>query len=125
MLHDNFKLEYSFDLFVHNALSATTDVIPTKAKDALSLDDLEIILSDFPHVYELIRLSNYRKKLGLPEITLIRLLEIHGHISNRERILDRVELTDKEAGSIRGRSVLLFPYICGATEEDPYHYVAG
>ena len=121
----NFKLKDSFDYFVHNALSAIADTIPTKAKDALSLDELAVILSDFPQVDELLRMPDYRDKLGLPVTTLIRLLEMHGHISHPETILDPLELTDKEAGSIRERSGLLLLHICGATEEDLHQYVAG
>ena len=121
----NFKLKDLFDHFVHNALSAIADIILTKAKDALSLDELAIILSGFRQVDELLCMPNYRDKLGLPVTTLIRLLEMHGHVSHPETILDPLELTDKEAGSIRERSGLLLLHICGATEEDLHQYVAG
>ena len=121
----NFKLKDSFDNFLHNALSAIADIIPTKAKDTLPFDDLAIIFSDFPQVDELFRMPNYRDKLGLPVTFLIRLLETHGHISHPETILEPIELTDKEAGSIRERSGLLLLHICGAMEEDLHQYMIG
>ena len=43
----NFKLNDSFEQFVFNAVSAIAHIIPTKAKDALSIDELAEILSDF------------------------------------------------------------------------------
>ena len=110
----NFKLKDSFDQFVHNPLSAITDIIPAKAKDALSLDELALILSDFPQVEELLGMPNYRDKLGLPVIILICLLKMHDHISHPETILDPLELTDKEPGNIRERSELLLLHICDA-----------
>ena len=70
----NFKVKDSFHQFVFNAVSEIADIIPTKSKDALSIDELVKILSDFPQVDELIRLPNYRKMLGLPLTTLIRML---------------------------------------------------
>ena len=121
----NFKLKDSFDNFVHNALSAITDIIPTNVKDALALDALAIIFSDFPQDDDLLHIPNYCNKSGLPVTTRIRLLEIHAHISHPETILDPLELTDKEAGSIRERPGLLLLHICGATEEDLHQYVSG
>ena len=70
-------------------------------------------------------MPDYRDKLGLLVTTLIRLLEMHGHIAHPETILDPLELTDKEAVSIRERSGLLLLHIFGATEEDLLRYVAG
>ena len=121
----SFKLKDSFDHFVHNALSEIADIIPKKAKDTLSLDELTVILSDFPQVDELFRMPDYRDKLGLRVTTLIRLIEMHGHIAHPEAILDPLELTDKEVGSIRERSGILLLRICDVTEEDLHRYAAG
>ena len=59
----SFKLKDSFDHFVHNALSTIADIIPTKTKDALSIDKLEVILPDFTQVDELFRMHDYRDEL--------------------------------------------------------------
>ena len=86
---------------------------------------LAVILSNFPLVDELVRMIDYRDKLGLPLTTLICLLEMHGHIAHPETILDPLELIDKEAESIRERSGLMLLDICRVTEEDLHRYVAG
>ena len=120
----NFKVNDRFDQFVFNIISAIAEIIPTKAKDALSIDDLDDILSDFPQVDELFRMPNSRDKLGLPVTTLICLLEMHGHLPHPETILDPLELTDKEASSVRERSGLLLLHLCGETERNLHRYVA-
>ena len=90
-----FKLKDSFENFVYKALSAIVDIISTKAKNALTFNELAVILFDFPQVDELLHMADYHDKLGLPVSTLICLLEMHGHISHPETMLDPLESTDK------------------------------
>ena len=101
------KEKKSFDVFVFNAISAIADILTTETNDALSVDELDIILSDFAHVDSLLRMPGFRSKRGILVTTLILLLEIHGHLSHSGTIMDPLELTDKEGASICERSGIL------------------
>ena len=46
---------------------------------------------------ELLRMLEYRDKLRLPVTSMIHLLEMHGHISHPETILDPLEVTYKKS----------------------------
>ena len=50
-----FKEKDSFDIFVFNPISAIADILSTKNKDALSIDEPAMILSDFPHADSVLR----------------------------------------------------------------------
>ena len=61
---------------------------------------------------------DYLDNLGLSVITLICSLEVHGHLSQQKILLERLELTDKEAENFRERSGILLPQFCTATGQE-------
>ena len=79
----NFKLKDSFDYFVYNALSSISDIIHTKGKDAHSLDELAVILSDFPQLDELLRMPDYRDKLGFQVASDPSIRNVRPYLSSR------------------------------------------
>ena len=93
----NFKVRDEFDTFVVGALNIQAEVTPTKLHDALPVEYLADILSDFRSCYDLLAMRDYRKRLGLPVTTLIRCLEMHGHLRHQETIFGHLELSEKRA----------------------------
>ena len=68
-------------------------------------------------------MKDYRKRLGLPVTTLIRCLEMHGHLRHQEAIFDPLELSAKETKSVRDKTGILLLHICRASDEDLKMYV--
>ena len=83
----NFKARDEFDTFVVGALNILAEATPARLHDALPVEYLVDILSYFPSCDELLALRDYRKRLGIAVTTLIRSLEMHGHLRHRETIL--------------------------------------
>ena len=107
-----FKLKDELDTFVINALNILAEIMPTRKNDALPVEDLADILSDFPSCEDLLAMKDYRKRLSLPVTTLIRCLEMHGHLRHQEAIFDPLELSEKENKSVRDKTGILLLHIC-------------
>ena len=106
-----------------DTLNTFTEIRPTKQDDDLYVEYLADTLSDFPGSDELLAVKHYRKRMGLRVKTLIRFLEIYGHLGHQKAIFDPLEVSKKETKSVRDRTGILILHICGSSDEDLKMYV--
>ena len=75
----NFTGAYEFDMFVLNVLQNIAEIMPVKNEQAIRVNDLTDIMSSFKHIDDVLSMPDFRRRLGLPITTLIRMLQMHGH----------------------------------------------
>ena len=81
-------------------LRITDEITPTEWLDSLSFEYLFDILSDFPSSDDRLAMKVCSKRPGLSVMTLIRWLEIHGHLRHQETIFDPLELFENESKNV-------------------------